>query len=311
MDMIPLFLLAVVGLDLFVGDPPRWPHPVRLIGAALVRLEPLASGLSPGGRRVFGLGVAITLPLAVATMVYLLQRLPGVGWLLGLYFGFAGLALGQLLREARSVAALADAGKLDEARLAVSYLVSRDTTDFDFSTIRRTLAETISENFNDAFVAPLFFLMLGGPPLLWFYKTISTMDSMWGYKTVRFNDIGWAGARADDLLAWIPARVSAFALIAAGFCMGLHARSAVVNVGDDAKKMASPNAGWPMAACAWLVDAPMGGMATYFGTQVQKPAMGPISGDWTLGRIHVLLRLVLVTGVGLALTAQSVYFGMH
>ncbi len=308
---IPIFLLVVVGLDLLAGDPPGWPHPVRMIGASLARLEPLSAAFSPAGKRCFGVAVAVLLPLGVAGVVWLLHRLPGVGWLCGLYFGFAGLALGQLLREARAVAALADAGRIDEARRAVSYLVSRDTADMDVPTIRRTLAETVSENFNDGFVAPLLYLFLGGPALLWFYKTISTMDSMWGYKTARFREIGWAGARMDDVLAWLPARLSAVALIGAGWCLGLRAGAAAANVRSDAARMASPNAGWPMAACAWLLGASMGGQASYFGTVVQKPALGPLSGEWTSARIRMLLRLVLVVGLGVALILQSSFFRIY
>lgn len=303
--------MVVVCLDLLLGDPPGWPHPVRLIGAALSALEGLAQPLGERAKRVFGGAVAVLLPLGMAGAVWLLQQLPGVGWLAGLYFGFAGLALGQLLREARAVAKLADDGKIDQARQAVSYLVSRDTTNFDAPAVRRTLAETVSENFNDAFVAPLFYLCLGGPPLMWLYKAISTMDSMWGYKTERYNALGWAGARADDVLAWVPARLSAAVLVGAGFCLGLGARRAAVHVRADAAKMASPNAGWPMAACAWLLDAPMGGPATYFGVAMRKPALGPLAGEWTARHIRTLLRLILLAGGGVALAFQCVRFGMN
>lgn len=304
MDYTSLLPAVAFGLDLALGDPQRWPHPVRLIGAALTRLEPLAATLSPLLKRIYGLVVALGLCACVYALVLALVRLPGVGWVFSLYLAFAGLALGQLLREARSVTALLSSGQLDNARRELSYLVSRDTSVLDEAGLWRTLAETLSENFCDGFVAPFIYLVLGGPPLLWAYKTASTMDSMWGYKTERFRDLGWAGARLDDVLAFIPARISAFALLAAGAAMGLDSRRAFRNFRADARTMSSPNAGWPMAAAAWLCDASMGGATVYFGVALQKPQMGPPSKPWTADSVGILYRLVLSSGIGMVLLAS-------
>lgn len=301
---IPLLLIpASFALDLVLGDPQRWPHPVRLLGAALERLEPAGQALPRSFRRAYGLAVAALLGLAAYALVSLLTGIPGAGWLLGIYFAYSGLALGQLLREARNVSRLIRSGDLDAARRALSFLVSRDTSALDEPGLWRTLAETVSENFCDAFVAPMFYLALGGPALLWFYKTISTMDSMWGYKTKRYVDLGWAGARADDLLAWIPARLSALLLIVAGFFMGFSARDAIRNVAADAAKMSSPNAGWPMAAAAWLCGRGMGGPATYFGEAVMKPVLGGRTANWEFQNVESLLKLVIFAGFGMLLLA--------
>jgi len=304
MDYTPLLPALAFGLDLALGDPQRWPHPVRLIGAALTRLEPLAARLSPLLKRLFGLAVALGLCACVYAVVLALVRLPGLGWLFSLYLAFAGLALGQLLREARSVSGLIASGRLDDARRELSYLVSRDTSVLDEAGLWRTLAETLSENFCDGFVAPFIYLVLGGPPLLWAYKTASTMDSMWGYKTERFRELGWAGARLDDVLAFVPARVSAFALLAAGMAMGLDSARAFRNFRADARTMSSPNAGWPMAAAAWLCDASMGGEAVYFGVPLQKPQMGPCCKPWTAGNVGLLYRLILSSGIGMVLLSS-------
>ena len=247
---------------------------------------------SARARRWFGLGVTLWLSAGAWAAVAALSGLPWVGLALGLYFAFAGLALGQLLREARAVSGLLCAGNLDQARRALSYLVSRDTSGLDEAALWRTLAETVSENYCDAFVAPLFYMCLGGPPVLWIYKTVSTMDSMWGYKTQRFVDIGCAAARADDVLAYIPARLAAASLLAAGLLMGLPARLALARLGADARAMSSPNAGWPMAACAWLLHSTMGGSAVYFGEFLQKPQLGPAGVDWNGRKIAVLIRLI-------------------
>jgi len=304
--MDPTSLLPAVAftLDLALGDPQRWPHPVRLIGAALTRLEPLAATLPAVLKRLFGLAVALGLCVCVYAVVLALVRLPGLGWFFSLYLAFAGLALGQLLREARAVSGLIASGRLDDARRELSYLVSRDTSVLDEAGLWRTLAETLSENFCDGFVAPFIYLVLGGPPLLWAYKTASTMDSMWGYKTERFRELGWAGARLDDVLAYVPARVSAFALLAAGMGMGLDSIRAYRKFRADARSMSSPNAGWPMAAAAWLCDASMGGETVYFGVALQKPQMGPHGKPWTADSVGLLYTLVLSSGIGMVLLSS-------
>ncbi|GFK93140.1 Cobalamin biosynthesis protein CobD [Fundidesulfovibrio magnetotacticus] len=349
MDPTPLIAFA---LDLALGDPPSWPHPVRLLGLALDRLEALArgraasradvaSGLhgqdqagarpgdaasgglpagagtvatpalpgevsnpetdaasrrSPVFLRLFGAATLLGLGGAAAGAAYLLARLPLLGYVIALYLSFAGLALGQLLRETRRVARLMETQRLDEARAALGRLVSRDTSALDEAGVWRTLAETLSENFCDAFVAPFFYLSLGGPALLWFYKTASTMDSMWGYKTPRFKDLGWAGARADDLLAFVPARLSAGLLLVCGAAMGLRWADALRHTRRDAARMQSPNAGWPMAASAWLCGAAMGGPAVYHGRLVIKPILGLHGSNWDADRAATLITLVKRAG---------------
>jgi adenosylcobinamide-phosphate synthase len=349
MDFIFFLPFIAFALDLALGDPHGWSHPVRLIGRALDRLEefshslfppiegvrgksfpPAGAGRSPAKgvsaallaipdivrtslqvrrasryKRLFGFLSVVLLGFGAYFVVLLLSKLPIVGWLLELYFAYAGLALGQLLREARNVSLLIETGQLDEARHQLSFLVSRDTYVLDEPGLWRTLAETVSENFCDAFVAPFMYLFFGGPQLLWLYKSISTMDSMWGYKTERFIDLGWACARADDALAFIPARLSAYALIASGFILGLPAGQALSAFKRDADAMSSPNAGWPMAAAAWLCGASMGGPALYFGTSVEKPLLGPLGVQWDTFRFKTLLKVVFVAGIGIVLSFQA------
>jgi len=302
--MNPLLVMAAVLLDRLLGDPPGWPHPVRLIGAALTRLEAVAPP-SPLPRRLFGAAATLALAGLSALIVHLLVALPVVGGLAALYFAYAGLALGSLLREGQAVLTLLEAGDLPEARRALAGLVSRDTSGMDALAVRRGLAETVSENFNDGFVAPLFFLVLGGPALMWAYKAVSTMDSMWGYRTPRFRDLGWFCARADDAAAFVPARLSALALVAAGWCMGRRLPGVGRCIRRDAGAMASPNAGWPMAAAAWVCGAGMGGPAVYFGQAVDKPRLGP-RGGWDGPHLRLLCRLVSRAGMGLAVLGAFV-----
>ncbi|MEA5089377.1 adenosylcobinamide-phosphate synthase CbiB [Solidesulfovibrio sp.] len=297
----PLLLALAVALDLLLGDPPRLPHPVRAIGAAYAGCDRLADRLGLRGRAL-GAACVIGVTAASAGVVLLLTRLPAAGWVFGLYFAWTGLALGQLLREGRRAARFLEKNDIEAARAVVAGLVSRDTSVLDADGLWRALAESVAENANDAFVAPLFWLALGGPAGLWAYKAVSTADSMWGYRTPRYARLGNFAARADDVLAWLPARLTVAAMWLAARLCGFGKDVAFAAVRRDAKKSASPNAGWPMAAAAWLCGAGMGGEAVYFGVRVRKPSMGPVAQRWNAARYARLGCLVLLAGLIVAMT---------
>lgn len=295
-----LFLpLLALGADLVLGDPHRWPHPVRWLGRAALGLEAWARRPGVGLRRRGAL-CAWGLALGAGATAWVATSLPLVGWLLGLYLAYAGLALGALLAEGRKVLALVEAGDLPGAREAVAMLVSRDTSGMDEAQVCRALAETLSENLCDGLVAPFFYLVLLGPAGLWAYKAVSTLDSMWGYRTQPWRDLGWAAARTDDVLAYVPARLTAVFIVLCGWVL-FGRRVSLRIVRDDAGRMESPNAGWPMAAAAWVVQATMGGATTYFGVPKDKPVLGPLGRPWTCPQLRKLLRLVTFSGLSCAL----------
>lgn len=296
-----IFLLvpAAVALDFALGDPHGWPHPVRSLGDAAGRMDAWARGFS-GGLRLKGTLCAGALALAAWAIAWGLVSLPFLGGLLALYLAYAGLALGSLLSEGRGVLRLVETGDLEGARAALAMLVSRDTSSMDEGAVCRALAETLSENLGDGFAAPFLYLVLFGVPGMWAYKAVSTLDSMWGYKTERYLEFGWAAARADDVLAFVPSRLAAFAIMAAARLDGGANAFSLSEVRRDAGKLASPNAGWPMAAAAWAVGASMGGPAVYFGKDVDKPRLGPEGESWTPDRVRELLRIVRMAGLLLA-----------
>lgn len=324
--LIPL----VVALDLVFPWPSRLPHPVRLIGRWLELLEPPLRSLAPSLERTEGflpdvlcsglvragaLGVALTVILTAAVTAALCG-VPFAGWLAAVFSGWSGLALGDLLRAGREALAVLDrAGPgesltpddLAEARALVGGLVSRDVSRADERDLYRSLAESLAENFNDAFVAPLFWLAVGGPVMLWVSRAASTMDSMWGYRTGRWELMGKAAARLDDVLAFVPARLSAFLLWVTA--LGRESGDGggwpgVATVRRQAARMSSPNAGWPMAAAAWLHGAPMGGPTVYHGVVVDKPRLGPEEdsaggtiGVWNARRVRSLMRHMFMAGM--------------
>ncbi len=295
---LTIFIIPVIAvcLDTLLGDPRGWPHPVRLIGRLLNLYEASARRVGMPLRAAGWAAVFLFAAFTWGAVAYL-AAIPYLGTVIAVYFAYSGLALGCLLDDARTVARLLDYGSEAEARRELAMLVSRDVSGLDKDALRRTLAETVSENLNDGFVAPLFYLALLGPGGMWAFKAVSTMDSMWGYRTDRYRDLGRGAAKTDDALAWIPARLTARIMLLAGGRLGLDRTRARDNYKTEARKMESPNAGYPMAAAAWLVGGRMGGPTVYFGTVKDKPVLGPPDTRWDKARIQKLLRLCRVTGV--------------
>jgi adenosylcobinamide-phosphate synthase len=155
--------------------------------------------------------------------------------------------------------------------------------------------------------------MLTGPVGLWGYKAVSTMDSMWGYKTPRWRKLGWAGARLDDMLAFVPARLGAFFLYLAARLEGNTNWPGWAVAAREAMRMESPNSGWPMAVAAWTQQAGMGGPTLYFGEIKQKPLIGPQGTAWNAQRIRSLIRQIRLAGLLAAaffyLAALTFFYG--
>lgn len=293
---------TAVVLDLVLGDPTLpWRHPVCWIGKLLNGLEGPARRM--GGSRFVGAACALITVGLTGAAVYVLTHLPWLGTPAALYLAYAGLAGESLVRAGEAVLEKVENSPLPEAQAALAMLVSRDAGVQDRQTLRKSLADTISENLTDAVTAPLFWLLAGGPVGLWMYKAVSTMDSMWGYKTPQWLHLGWAGARLDDVLAWLPARLAAFFLGAADrwarFSAPFGGRwPGMPVIARQAGGMESPNSGWPMAAGAWLLGARMGGPALYFGTMVEKPWVGPPPDQaqpWDASRLAALCRATRIT----------------
>ncbi|MCT4626847.1 adenosylcobinamide-phosphate synthase CbiB [Halodesulfovibrio sp.] len=293
--------LAAFLIDVVFADPACLPHPVQLIGRMLNKLEKLARKNFPN--RVGGVLSLVILLLLVFIIVSAFIDIPYLGWVFALYFAWSGLALGSLLNEGTKAVQAIASGSLDRGRSAVSMLVSRDVSNATQEELYKTLAETLSENFNDGIIAPFFWLVLSGPVGLWLYKATSTMDSMWGYKNEKWIDLGWAGAKFDDVLAYVPARLSAMFLQWTANLAGLGPAKGVWNsVVRDAEKMESPNAGWPMAMAAHLYGRPMGGEAVYFGKVKEKPVLGVGDDVWNKHSLMQLIkhiRLAAIFGCGL------------
>jgi adenosylcobinamide-phosphate synthase len=277
-------LATALALDWAVGDPDGAWHPVRMMGAFLARGEAWARR---DPRRLRARGVVLALAnvgLAWGVGFCLLRC---VAWVDGFY-GLQGWAIfaaqalmvwscigvRSMLDHAVAVLAALELGDLTLARLAVARIVGRDTAGLDAAGVRRACLESVAESLGDGVVAPLFFGMLGGGPLALAYRAANTADSLIGHKDAAYAQLGWAAARLDDLLNWIPARKAALCATCAAYAMRLSASGALRCARQDGPKQPSPNSGWPEGAFAGALGVQLGGALSYRGQTVEKPTLG-------------------------------------
>ncbi|MGC9194558.1 MAG: adenosylcobinamide-phosphate synthase CbiB [Syntrophobacteraceae bacterium] len=309
MNWAPWQLFAAYLLDLAAGDPRWMPHPVRWIGSLIAWAERVLypKAASPAQMRFagFALWVLVLSVVLVAAKTFLvLSTFPGafLGSLAAIWLAYTTLATRCLHDEARQVAEALCADDIALARSRLSFIVSRETAHLDSEAILRALVETVSENFSDGIVAPLFYLAIGGPLGAIVYKAVNTMDSMLGYKNERYRFFGSFAARADDVANWIPARISGWLMVSGCALLGMDWRRAAKTMRRDAPKMKSPNAGYPEAAAAGGLGVRLGGAGRYFGTIVEKPFLGDPIAAITMETYQRMIRLMYL-GSGLAFVA--------
>lgn len=268
-------------LDLVLGDPRRFPHPVIFIGRLISFLENLFRKLVKGNAAELaaGVGMAVIVPTVAFFVVYrLIQFANGLnarlGWFLAVFLGYTTIAVRSLYTESQEVAKCLSAGDIQGARKGLSYLVGRDTRDLDDKGIIRALVETVAENASDGVITPLFYLAVGGPPLAMAYKAVNTLDSMVGYKNERYLYFGRASARLDDIVNYLPARLTALLMVSAAFVMGRDWKSAWRIIVRDGGNHPSPNSGFPEAAVAGALGVRLGGLSYYGGVPSNKPSIG-------------------------------------
>jgi adenosylcobinamide-phosphate synthase len=293
-----LALAVGFALDLLLGDPEWFPHPVRLIGKYIAWME---KKLRARGGNLRASAVVLTASTVLLTMAATALALWALS-LLGRWPLFAGMAaiswLGlsarNLADEARGVeAALAEG--LEAGRRRVSRIVGRDTASLSERDIVCAAVETVAENTTDGVVSP----MLTRSSRAGFddgFKAASTLDSMVGYLDPRYRDIGWSSAKLDDLLNYVPARLCAVFLCAAALLTGLDAKGALRTVRRDHANHLSPNCAWSEAAAAGALGIRLGGAHLYFGKPVEKPTIGDDRRPPERRDIARTVRLMLVAG---------------
>ncbi len=297
--MSPLELLAACLLDLLLGDPKGFPHPVVLMGRLISVMEKRVRKMtrSGRGRRIAGGGIVLVVvslsfavPLIVVKAASALH--PLFGSLFSVFLAYTTLAARTLHREAAKIKDDLREDDLKKARRHLAGIVGRDTSELSREEVIRATVETVSENSSDGVIAPLFYLILGGTPLAMAYKAINTLDSMLGYKNEKYIDLGYFPARIDDLANFIPARITGLLLVVVSFFgKGSH-REAFRIMRRDGRKHVSPNAGIPEAAAAGALGLQLGGSNVYGGVLVEKPTIGEPLRPLTLDGIGGVVQLM-------------------
>jgi adenosylcobinamide-phosphate synthase len=304
------FLLAYL-VDLLLGDPPGWPHPVRLLGRIIQYWESNLYQDRVGAGALFWLAVLGTTMVLVFAVLLLMALLPAwAATAVLVYCLYSGLATRSLHQESLKVEAALERGDLEGARASLALIVGRETGHLAPEDIRRAVIETVAENLADGVVAPMAFILGLGLPGLFLYKAANTMDSMVGYKNYWYGRFGKVTARADDVLNFIPARLTALLMIVTAALLSLDWRGALRTLWRDRNRAASPNAGWPEAVMAGALGVRLGGPSTYFGRLVEKPHIGearqPLDRACYLQAIRILYGTSLVMA---GLTVAGLYFG--
>ena len=303
-------------LDCAVGDPYNIPHPIKLIGRLIGTLEKVVrkrmKNLRLGGV-ILGMTVILlstAVPLALLLVCYHFSLILGIvaETLLCCYM----LAARCLCRESMKVCRAAESGDTEAARKAVSMIVGRDTAFLDRDGIIRAAVETVAENTSDGVTAPLFYMGLGGAVGAFFYKSVNTMDSMIGYNDEKFADIGRFAAKLDDVLNYIPSRLTAFFMVIAAPISGLDGRNAFRIWRRDRRNHASPNSAQTESACAGALHLRLAGDAWYFGKLHKKPYIGDDDRPVKPADIRRANKLMYVTSVFMLIisaAARCIIFG--
>lgn len=307
-------LLFAYVIDLLLGDPAQLPHPVRFIGQWIHFLEKklLNANDTPENQKTKGVFLVIaTVGTVFAFYTALIRGAyfvnPWLGKGLEIFVLYQMLATKCLAFEGMRIFKALKAEDMEQARTLIGYLVSRETAEMTQEDIIKATIETVTENIIDGVVAPMFFAIIGGAPLGMAYKAANTLDSMVGYKNDKYFYFGWASAKFDDVLNWLPARFTGGVIIVASLISGLDAIQALNILIRDRHNHASPNSPYAEAPAAGALHIQLGGRATYFGVVYDKPTFGdameairPYHIKKAVSLLYVTSFLALITLMGLA-----------
>ena len=307
----PLLLTVGVVADLAFGDPVyRW-HPVRLIGRMLTVIEGRlrAIGLDGygGGILLFVFLATVSIGIASALVWTAATGSAIAAWLVHVFLLYSLLALGDLVQHVWRIEQAVRAGDVTGARRAVGDLVGRDTDRMDSGACRRAAVESLSENLTDGFVSPVFWYVLAGLPGLVLFKVVSTMDSMVGYRTPRYLRFGWCGARLDDVMNYVPARLTWLVIAALALLLPAYSGRKAWTVGlRQHHLLLGPNSGWSEAATAGALERQIVGPIWLKGVQVTDLWIGDPSDPPLETARDTTRAIVLVILCGLVITAAAV-----
>lgn len=293
-------IIAAVLLDLWLGEPRRY-HPLAGFGRLAHTIEQMLIGSPQDNQHIrgaFAVGLALVPWIVLA---WLLVSLPQLGHLVSVLLLYLALGGSSLAQHGRAVAEALAVDDLPLARERVGWMVSRDTSGLDEAGVSRAAVESVLENGNDALFGAVFWFVLLGAPGVVLFRLSNTLDAMWGYRTERYHAFGWAAARLDDVLGWLPARLTALSYLLVGDgSRGWRCWRRQAHCAD------SPNAGPVMASGAGALGLQVGGPTFYHGRLLDKPVLGegvtPQARDIERA-IHLVQRAIVLWLVVILVTA--------
>jgi len=304
-------LPAAFFLDLIIGDPQFAHHPVRYMGKAIEAAEPRFRRL-PFGLKISGGMFAAALIFSTWAAAFLF--LTAAGWLhpflktlseiVLMYFCISCRGLES---AAKKVYAMLRYDNLPKAKEKLAMIVGRDVRSLSETGVARAAVETVAENLVDGVVSPLFFLLIGGVPLMLTYKMVNTLDSMVGYKNETYKDFGMVAARIDDIANFIPARLSVPLISLSAFILNRKGRRAFEIGTREGRNHSSPNSGFSEAAFAGALAVKLGGPNVYHGKTVVKPFIGSGFGEVHTGHIPKACDLMMLSS---SLFCMAVWIGI-
>jgi len=277
--MIPL--IAGYSLDIVMGDPQGFPHPIRLIGKLIEKVEQKfrKKCKSSSDERKAGavlwftvVGLSFIIPYLLLFLASKINIIFSI--IIESVMCYYILATKSLKDESMKVYTALENNNINEARTFLSYIVGRDTEQLNNSSIAKAAVETVAENTSDGVIAPLLFILLGGAPLGFMYKAINTLDSMVGYKNEKYINMGRFSAIADDVANYIPSRVAAYLMITASFIIKMDYKNAYKIYKRDRYNHKSPNSAQTESVCAGALNIMLGGDNYYGGILISKPTIG-------------------------------------
>ena len=276
---ISVMVIAYV-LDLIIGDPYSFPHPVRFIGNLIRFVETKIRNIAKTKKqlKIGGFILWIVTVGTTITVTSLILNIFMVSKILYMIISsvilYTTLSTKCLADEAKKIYEVLKMGDIEKSRKQLSYIVGRDTTSLNEQEIIRATVETVAENTVDGIIAPMMYGFIGGPVLAMSYKAINTLDSMVGYKNEKYGDLGFASAKIDDIANFIPARITPFFMMIASLPLRFNAKESIHIAIRDRKNHKSPNCAYSEGAVAGALEVQLGGTNMYFGKEVYKPTIG-------------------------------------
>lgn len=280
MKLMTAIMPIIIGfvIDSFIGDPYNLPHPIRLIGRLISKLEKFIRkrfrNLHTGGvfLALTVIFISAVVPFFILYFYYRLNIIFGI--LIEGIFCYYLIAPKCLRNESMKVYSAIKIKDTEKARKAVSMIVGRDTQCLDESGIIKAAVETVAENTSDGVTAPIMYMSLGGAVFGFIYKAVNTMDSMIGYKNDKYINLGRFAAKLDDAFNFIPSRLTAAVMILSAYILGMNGENAFRIWKRDRRKHASPNSAQTEAVCAGALEIRLAGDAYYFGKLHKKEYIG-------------------------------------